>query len=123
MSSNILRISACSNELIISAYQKNASYQLVRLLCPDGAATEIAIEIVPGQYAAGLVLTAANDQARGLYTLTLQPGSYQLIAGGLNWDPQEPGNFAASLNDQALDFEPNAKPAIACLSVPIRFEV
>jgi hypothetical protein len=83
--SNLINVTACDNELLLIAYQDGGSYVLADIKSGNNQTVNVNLNIVSGQFDGTLTLNGVNSPLSDTYQVPLAPGSYSLIAVGVNW--------------------------------------
>ncbi|WP_374338341.1 hypothetical protein [Leeia sp.] len=105
MAENMIRITACDNQLLLVAYQWGASFVIGNINSGNSQPVNVALPLVAGQYQGGLQLNGVNSPLSGSYPVTLAPGQYQLVAIGIDWGG--PQAFTFTLNGQTYSLPPS----------------
>lgn len=105
MAENMIRITACDNQLLLVAYQWGASFVIGNINSGNNQSVNVALPLVAGQYQGGLQLNGVNSPLSGSYPVTLAPGQYQLVAIGIDWGG--PQAFTFTLNGQTYSLPPS----------------
>lgn len=93
---NVLNITACDNELIIMAYQANASFELCKIKSGYDRPVNVTMNIVAGQYQGSMYLNGVNIPLQQTITQMLPIGAYSLVMLGIDWGG--PAKFAVNVN-------------------------
>jgi len=95
--SNTITVTVCDNELIVLAYQSDASFELCQILSGNNQPVNVTLDILPGAYQTTQVLNGVNQPLGQTITQSLPSGTYSLLALGINWGG--PTQFTVNVND------------------------
>lgn len=98
---NQINVTRCDNELIILAYQGNASFELCRVLSGYEQPVNVTLNISEGIYQGPVVLVGYLQGLSQTIPQYLQAGPYSLLLLGINWGG--PTEFAVNVNGQAYE--------------------
>lgn len=103
---NQITVTACDNELVILAYQQNASFELCRILSGNTNSVNVTLNITQGVYQGTIVLDGINQALNSTVPQTLAPGVYEIMLLGLDWGG--PSQFTVGVNGTpyTLPFQP-----------------
>lgn len=93
---NKIDITACDNELIVLAFQGNASYELARISSGYENTVNVTINIAAGNNNGPAVYNGVTSAINETITLCLPSFDYSVAFVGINWSG--PTQFAASVN-------------------------
>lgn len=99
---NTVTVTACDNELIIIAFQSNASYELARIESGFSNPVSVTLNIAAGEYKEPVRLSGLAGALDVTTTVVLPSGDYQLMLSGINWAGGAT-QFSTIVNGVALD--------------------
>jgi hypothetical protein len=118
MATQTINVTACDNELMLTAYTATGSYTICRILSASGLSVSVTINIYAGQYQGALLLDGTISALSDTYSVALDTGEYNLVGVGINWGG--PTGYAASLNETPILFTPtNIEPGVAAYTSPV----
>jgi len=94
--SNTITVTACDNELVILAYQVDASFELCQILSGNNQPVNVTLDLSPGTYQNTVVLNGVNQPLSQTITQNLPSGTYSLLVLGVNWGG--PTQFTVNVN-------------------------
>lgn len=80
-----INVTACDNELVIVAYQPNASYVLCNIESGFNNAVNVTLNLTPGNFTQTVVLDGLGGPLNVTQPIALPAGSYSLLLLGINW--------------------------------------
>lgn len=101
-----INITACDNELLLIAYQGNASYIICDIKSGYGNAVDIQIPISAGSYQGPVQLDGIAGALTGTYPASLPAGGYTLTYAGLNWGGPTQFRFTLDGTPYSLPLNP-----------------
>jgi hypothetical protein len=122
MATQTIQVTACDNELVLTAFTSTGSYTICRILSGSGLAVNVTINIYAGQYQGALLLDGTVTPLNDTYSVSLDAYAYSLVGVGINWSG--PTSFAASLNQTPIIFnQTNIAPGVAAYSTLVPLNV
>lgn len=94
--SNVIKVTACDNELIILAYQWGASYQLCRILSGNFMPVNFKLDIKAGAYQGSETIDGVTQPINQQVSTFLPVGNYSLLLLGIDWGG--PAQFTVEVN-------------------------
>lgn len=122
MSTNTLNITATDNQLLIIAYQFNASWEIGTIFSGGGNTVDVTIPIRSGIYQGQIKLNGVRDPLSGNYPIYLARGDYRLALIGIKWGGGT--SFNVEFDGQTLS-GPGGNPGngVVWTPSPIKFTV
>lgn len=114
MPTNVIKVTACDNELVVLACQTSGSVELFRILSGNSNPVAVTMTIQPGQYKGPVTLNGINGPLSANLTVNLDPGTYNLAVVGVNWGGPQQFTVAVNGTQQALPYStpPQAFPGV-----------
>jgi len=108
---NKIKISACDNELYLIAFNWNESYEICHIKSGYGFGVDVAIEIESGDYTERQkTLSGLKENLTNNSTVSIPPGTYTLIAVGIDWGGPQNFSFSVNGNTQTLPLNDDPTP-------------
>jgi hypothetical protein len=103
---NTIIVTACDNELVVLAYQDDASFELCRILSGNNQPVNVTLNITQGIYQGTIVLNGVNQPLNLAIPQTLSSGTYSILLLGIDWGG--PAQFTVNINGttKALPLQP-----------------
>lgn len=105
---NQVTVTACDNELIVLAYQGNASYELARISSGYSNAVDVTLNITSGLNKGAVVLNGVTSALNSTVTVCVPADSYTVLLIGINWGG--PTQFSVGINGNNSSFGPENSP-------------
>ena len=93
---NTITVTACDNELVVLAYQWDASFELCRILSGNSQPVNVTLNLVSGVYQGTITLNGVTQPLNVNVTQTLAPGAYSIQLLGIDWGG--PAQFTVNVN-------------------------
>lgn len=121
---NTINVTACDNEIIILAYQNNASFELCRILSGFQFPVNVALTIAAGTNTGSVQFDGRSGPLNKIHTINLPSGAYSLLLLGINWGGGQ--QYIINVNGTVhgiQTYQPNGTSGLPYHSDPIAITV